>query len=294
MKSRISVALRAAITATVCLSLVVVPQSRVAAMDVKSAAEYKAEALRFDNAIRAMAGITTMKLETPDDLKAALAIVERESGNVTLLLSKLVAMGLADSTVVAAVKKRGPTAKEAEAFFKAIIADPQKVLNLEGGSALSTRMRSVITSSAETLKRAGTRLREAADKIKTRGSTGSEGGNEMRLVRASYSVATGASAGPSVFAVAVGLVDPLTVAAAAAIYVVAVIFAAAFILQLVEVIKNVVTPEGQRRVERCLADARARLDRCWAEARQQPWPSDLAALAACDAFYLLDVASCYT
>jgi hypothetical protein len=288
MKRRISVALRAAITATVCLSLVVVPQSRVAAMDIKSAAEYKAEASRFDNAIRAMAGITTMKLETPDDLKAALAIVERESGNVTLLLSKLVAMGLADSTVVAAVKKKGPTAKEAEAFLKAIIADPQKALELEGASALSTRMRSAIASSTDTLRRAGARLREAADKIKARGSTRSEGGNEMRVVRASYSVATGASAGPSVFAT-----DPMTVIFAALVIFYAVVFAVAFIAWLGQVIKNAATPEGQTRVERCLADERAWRDRCRADARQQPWPLDIAALAACEAAWLVKIAACY-
>jgi hypothetical protein len=253
-------------------------------MDVKTEATYKAEALRFDNAIRAMAGIITMKLETPDDLKVARAIVERESGNVTLLLSKLVAMGLSDSTFVAAVKKKGPTAKEAEALFKAIVADPQKALELDGGRALHTRMRSVIASSADTLRRAGARLREAADKIKTRGSTGSEGGNEMRLVRASHFVATGATARPPVLAV-----DPVLVAFAATLIVIAVVY----IAYLAVLVKNVVTPEALTRLERCLAEARARRDRCWADARQQPWPLDLAALAVCDADWLLAMAACY-
>lgn len=137
-----------------------------AAIEVKSETQYRSEASRFTRALSAVDAIATMKLETGDDLKNAIAILDRERPNLKLHRSKLITMGLSDSTFTGAVKKRAPELKSAEALLKEIQADPKTVLKLDGAESLKTRIQRAAEEDAATLRRVAERLKEAAERIK--------------------------------------------------------------------------------------------------------------------------------
>jgi hypothetical protein len=137
-----------------------------ASSEVKSETQYRSEAARFTRALSAVAAIATMKLETGDDLKKAIAILDRERPNLKLHRSKLITIGLSDSTFTGAIKKRAPEHKSAEALLKEIQADPKTVFKLEGAESLKTRIQRSAEADAATLRRVAERLKEAAEKIK--------------------------------------------------------------------------------------------------------------------------------
>ncbi|HLF83670.1 MAG TPA: hypothetical protein VI837_05790, partial [Blastocatellia bacterium] len=109
--------------------------------------------------MRAIAGISTMKLETTEDVKRAIAILDRERPNLKLFFSKLVVMGLSDSTFSNAVKKKMPDKQAAESFLKGLQADHKAVLRLDGAESLATRLQRSAESDAAILRRAGERLK---------------------------------------------------------------------------------------------------------------------------------------
>jgi hypothetical protein len=202
-----SVTLRAGIATALCLSFAMNLPARLssgaatpAVADPKTESQYRAEASRYDAAIRAIAGIATMKLDTPDDLRKALDILKREGPNLKFNRSKLVVLGLSDSTFSNAVKKKTPNKQAAEAFAKEVNADPKVVLKLDGAESLQTRMRSSNESDAATLRRAGEKLKEAAGKIKktAQGSRGRGVGvtDEFKVIRAGFSETEQPAAAP--------------------------------------------------------------------------------------------------
>ena len=194
--------LRVGIATTLCLSFLIYPELRVssagltatrAAADLKSESQFRSEAARFDAAIRAINGISTMKLETGDDLKRAIAILDRERPNLKFHRSKLVVLVLGDSIFMNAVKKKAPDKQTAEAFAKELNANRQAIFKLDGAESLKTRIRGSVESDAATLRRAGGKLKEAAQKLKKAGQGGTApnlGANrEFKVIRASFSQA---------------------------------------------------------------------------------------------------------
>jgi hypothetical protein len=196
------VTLRAGI-ATLCLSFVSYPTVRLSfavgatglvTSDLKSESQFRSEAARYDAAIRAISGITTMKLETGDDLKKALAILDRERPNLKLHFSKFVVLGLSDSTFSGAVKKRVSDQQAAEAFAKELEANHKAILMLDGAEALRARIRRSAESDAAVLRRAGERLKEVAAKLKKAAQQGAAPGlgvtDEFRVIRTGFGGAT--------------------------------------------------------------------------------------------------------
>lgn len=169
-----SVSLRGGTATALCLTFLIYLPLRVssvgavarAAADLKSESQFRSEASRYERAIRAIAGIATMKLETQADLKLAIAILDRERPNLKLSFSKLVVMAFTDSTFSSAVKKKIPDKQTAESFLRGLQADHKAVLKLDGAESLATRLRRSAESDAAILRRAGERLKEAAEKIK--------------------------------------------------------------------------------------------------------------------------------
>lgn len=198
MKIANSVTLRAGIAAALCISFLIYLPLRVssagtaahAAIDVKSESQYRSEATRYGSAIRAISGIATMKLETGEDLKKALAILDRERPSLKLHFSKLVVLGLSDSTFSSAVKKRASDERAAEAFAKELEADRKTILKLDGAEALKARIQRSAESDAAVLRRAGERLKEASEKLKRAGQRGAAPGlgvrDEFRVIRAAF------------------------------------------------------------------------------------------------------------
>ena len=192
-----SVMLRAGTVMALCSSLLLYPALRVSAslatarVEVKSESQFRSEAALFNRAISAVATIATMKLDTGEDLKRAIAILDRERPNLKLHRSKLVAASLSDSTLIAAVKRRATDARSAESLIKELEADPKNVLKLAGADALRSRLQQSAETDAATLRRVAQRLKEAGEKFQKatqgRAAIRDADPNELRFTRVSFS-----------------------------------------------------------------------------------------------------------
>jgi hypothetical protein len=299
MKIANSVTVRVFIATALCVSFLIYPQMRissvaaVAADEPKSESQFKSEAARYERAIRAIGGIATMKLDTADGLKQAIAIVDRERPNLKLYRSKLVAMAIGDSTFVSAVKKVAANESAAETFLKNLNADRKIVLNLEGTKSLQTRMERSIEGDAAILRQAGERLKAAADSFKPtsqqRGApdSRSQDGYTFVRVRADETRPFG-----SPVSSVLPPVDPVTIIAGIAIAA-AVIVAGVFAVTAIRnLYNNTFTEEGRDEVAECQKDADDRLGACVSAANKQFFPFNLPLLAACDAQWLISQAKC--
>jgi hypothetical protein len=193
-----SVMLRAGTVMALCSSLLLYPALRVSAslatarVEVKSESQFRSEAALFNRALSAVASITTMKLDTGEDLKRALAILDRERPNLKLHRSKLVAASLSDATLIAAVKRRATDARSADSLIKELEADPKNVLKLAGAEALRSRLQQSAETDATTLRRVAQRLKDAGEKLQKaaqiRSSTRDDQ-NELKFTRVRFSKA---------------------------------------------------------------------------------------------------------
>ncbi len=297
------VELRAAIAAALCLSIIY-PQLRVSyaatpgpAADVKSESQLRAEASRYDAAIRAIAGITAMKFDTPEDLKKAVAILDRERPNLKLHRSQYLVIGLSDSSFVSAVRKKLPNKQAAEAFVQQLTADAKIALTVDGAPALKTRLQQRIAADAATLRKAGERLKEAAAKFKKASQASLTPRHEttagFKLIKAGYSDAPLSIALPEPAAMPV--LDPASIA----VIIVTVIVLTAFYYGLFTIIGpyyGIGTEEDKDQVAECQQETDGRYASCVAEARDLPsgLPFFLreTAQAACYADWLVRQAAC--
>lgn len=175
MKNTLSIPYCAVIATAVCASLLFYPLLRVSGsalitptprIEIKSETQFRSEAALYTRAFNAIAAIATMKLDTGDELKKALSILDREQPNLKFQRSKLVTTALSDSTLIGAVKKRATDQKSAEALVRELEADPQAVLKLEGAGALRTRLQRSAESDAGVLRAVAERLKAISDKLK--------------------------------------------------------------------------------------------------------------------------------
>lgn len=275
-----SIKLRPGIATALCIAFVIYLPLRVAsagaahaAADLKSESQFRTEAGRYDAAIRAIGGIATMKLETPDDLKKALDILKREHPNLKLHHSKLVVLALSDTTLVSAVKKRVPDKRAAETYVRELDADPKSVLKLNGAESLASRIQRSREADAATLRRATDKLKEAAEKIKNARNAGMPPQygptDELKLIRASFSTDTqpaishDASLAPPL--------DPVSTVIASiliAVFVVAVLYPLALAITLP--IVKLVTIEDPDEFAECQQRRDDILSRCLLEANNLP------------------------
>ena len=288
---------REVISTVLCLGFLIYLPLRVssaetaaagAVVDLKTESQFRSEATTYDGAILAIGGIASMKLETPDDLKKALAILERERQKLKLHRSKLISIGIGDATLAGAVKKIAPDRQSAEALVKRLQADPKAVLKLDGAESVTTRIRRRAEADAATLRRVAARLKEAAEKIKAN-QTGWEpgsGAGEFRVLRAGFNAAEAEVTNPAPHPFATYMQDPLTIVFVSVVLAVYVFVAAKIII-------NLTVEEERDQVAECLAATDANLTACVATARLQPFPINLAAELLCYEVYLLRVAECY-
>jgi hypothetical protein len=159
--------IKAAGVTALCLSFVLCPLPRASASaPPKTEAQYKAEAARYDSAVRSVSSIADAKLETADDLRRAVAVIERARPGLRLLLSKVVASALADSAFAAAVRRRASDKPSAETLLKELSADRNAVLRLGGAEQLKTHLLASTEKDSAAFKRAGARLKEAAERVR--------------------------------------------------------------------------------------------------------------------------------
>ena len=294
-----SVTLRAGIATALCIAFVIYLPLRVSsaaaahvAIELKTESQYRSEATRYGGAIRAIAGIATMKLETRDDLKNARAILDRERPNLKFHRSKFVVMAISDSTFADAVKKMGSDKRAAEAFAKEGAADSRVVLKLDGAESLRTRIRRSAEADAAILRRAGERLKEAAQKIRqvSQGAaTGFGATGEFKVIQAGFSEASQPNA--ALETPAMSAQDPLTIIA---------ILWIAFIVLLptVSIIVILARYAGEEedidQVAECQETADNRYLSCVSEANDLPPLVSDVAKAACYGDWLINQAGCLT
>lgn len=297
-----SVWVRVVIATALCLSFVVYPQLRLSsvhasagpAADVKSESQLRSEASRYDAAIRAIGGIASMKLDTPEDIKNAVVVLNRERPNLRFHRSKFVLIGINDSAFVSALRKKFPTKAAAETFGKQLTADTKLANTVEGAETLKTRIRQSIDSDAATLRRAADRLKEAAARFKRAQlspAPGSTGG--FNVLKAGFIDVSKTSAVPET--PGMPIIDPLSVV----IIVVAVI---AYSLIIYQGLKwygpsiGIGTEEDKDQVADCQNATDDRYSRCLNEASDLPSGLPFfvreVAQAACYADWLSRQAAC--
>jgi len=282
------VTLRVGIATTLCLSFVIYPQLRVSsaritanrgAADLKSESQFRSEAARYDAAIRAIAGIGTMKLETGEDLKKAIAILKRESPNLKFQLSRFVVTALDDRTFTAAAKRKAPDKQAVEAFAKELGADPKAIFKVGGADSLKTRLSQSSQSDSALLRKVGTRLKEAAERIRRANqSTGRFFGvqEDLKVMRVSFAdhrhaaraEASDIAAAPSFLIIP--LITYAIVVAAVLFYTVVVADLVGLTTAIGNVAENFGSEERRDEVAECQEKADDRYLTCVAEANRLP------------------------
>lgn len=280
--------LRAVVATVLCASFVMHPQLQVVTTkaapvtEIKSDSQYKNEASLYEGALRAIAGIATMKLDTPDELKQALAIFDRARPNLMFFSSKLVVIARNDPTFSNAVKKKTSTKQAAQTFLAALKADPKIVSELDGAASLTTRLQQIAQADAASLRRVAERLKEVAEKIKktSQAKASHDLSLTINLIRAGFKTSSTGSANPSTMPtpdVIVGLI----------------LFAAAVVLIIIVFKEFTAPPAGPDPVAECLlGPINERYQRCLNDASNLPFPLDSAAKAVCVAAYLAETAAC--
>lgn len=116
------------------------------------------DAVRYGNAITAIGSIASMRLDTEDQIRAALAILDRESPNLKFHPSRLVVQAANHPAFAAAVKRAAPSRAAAEALIKELRADPKAVLRLDGTQLLGVQLRESVQKDVATIRRVGMHL----------------------------------------------------------------------------------------------------------------------------------------
>lgn len=180
--------LRAATVALTSLGLLTAPMAPALAAtaaaprtigDIKPASAFRAEAARYDQAVKAIGSIGTMSLRTPADLENASNIIRRHSASLRLLTSKLVTAAYDDPTFTMAIARNFRTESSARAFGQKVMTDPRSVEQLEGVSVLKRRMYDLTNANAAALQKTAENLRVATQRI-----TGNAGGVQPRYLPA--------------------------------------------------------------------------------------------------------------
>lgn len=268
---------KATIAAVVCVSLLVFPYRVGTSMvgtpvTLKSESQFRTEASLYDGAIRAISGILTMKLETQDDLKAALGIVERQRPNLKLFRSKLVVIAFSNSTFSAAAKRKMPT-KEAAITLLTSLNDRTKVTTIAGFDEVKNQMKTRAETDAAVLRRASDRLKTAGERLK---SAEHHSRGAFFPTRASFSGSHESNLNPA------AAQDPLTFILFLAVVSVAVIAVVAF----GSGVANSVTDEGRDAV----ADCQDRADQNYSQCVASSIP--FTGRIACAAILLAEQALC--
>jgi hypothetical protein len=101
----------------------------------------RSDAVRYEQAMRAIDGVASMPLENPEVLKQALAIIDQEWSNLKFQASKLIAFVVNDYTFTVSLKRACPDKSTAEALFGRLSANPRAVLyELNGAQVLNMRL----------------------------------------------------------------------------------------------------------------------------------------------------------
>ncbi len=305
--------LRPVMAATLCFAFVLYLPSRLSVASgatkatsapaaLKSESQYRIEATRYVAAIRAISGIGTMRLDTVEDIKKALDILKRERPNLKFHRSKLVTLGLSDTTFANGVKKRAFDKQAAEAFAKELAADRKRVLKIDGADSLGTRLRRSDESDAAVLRQAAEKLKAASERLKKTAqkhtAPGGYSTTDFKPVKATFHTEESMDANESLRSAWQGraktdfeFTEDHTIAlAVTAVVLITVVVGAALI-------RNIFTDEGRDAIEECLKENDDRRERCIADLGNLTYldllnPFFVAAIALCETDWMVRAAAC--
>jgi hypothetical protein len=126
----------------------------------------EAQARRYDIAMSAVSRIATMRLDTLDQAKAALGLVDGAGADLRHQPTKLLHLIRSDATFGAAVRSACPDAASAGRFAKSLRADPGAVFALDGGAAVALRVRESLQADGRTMARIAHRFKEARRRMR--------------------------------------------------------------------------------------------------------------------------------
>ena len=293
-----SLILRLITAAAICLSITLYPALRLrAAMPVvlpyaaKTEADFKSEAKSYQAAIKAIGGINSLKVDTPDGMKQALTILENSRANMKFFRSNLVAIGLTDTTFMSAVKKAVPDQAAAETVLKNLIKDVNAVLTIEGSRTLASRLQSTAEADSKILLGVSERIKNGADAIKKTAQHRTNSRSDAHHSR-KRSVATPTLAVDTAASTINPMLDPLTGLAIVALIVGVAIVALFAVRAIVNLWENLFSAKGRDAVADCQSQADSRLLECNRVADQLTFPFDLSARAVCYSQWLIDQSQC--
>jgi hypothetical protein len=275
--------------------------SAAATLNLKSESQLKTEAGLYDTAIREISRLADLKLANPDTSKTALSIIDKQAPNLKFGRSKLIALGLGNSTFVSAVKAKGADKKSTEQFGQELSKDPNSILKLNGASAVADQIRNSAAADIAKLQKVAQLLRQAGADIKAKAHHAVKARSTATVSEAALTLPpAGLTTEQIVILVVVVaviafpplgivLVDISSPAVAGVIAAALVAEAALLVARLVE---NAGTDKGRDRVAECEDNAAARKRHCISEAGDLPFPISIAAEDACYAQWLLDAAVC--
>src|SRR6476660_8756407 len=151
-----------------CYSHPILTTAVAAASEIRSESQLRTEASLYDAAIADIQKGISIKLETADDLKAANALLKKAIPNLRFNRSKLVVLGMSDSTFSSAVKERTRDSKTTEEFARVLANDPNEILKLNGATTLQSRLTRSLESDVTLLQNVAARLKKAADAVKAK------------------------------------------------------------------------------------------------------------------------------
>ncbi|PWT94237.1 MAG: hypothetical protein C5B55_03035 [Blastocatellia bacterium] len=276
--------------------------SAPAAPELRTESQLRSEASLYDAAIREISKGTTIKLDTVDDLKAAIGLFSKQIPNLKYNRSKLVVLGLSDSTFVNAVKERTRDSKTTDAFAKELANDPNSVLTLNGASALRSRLGQALDSDVTLLRTVAARLKKASADLKTKIKANHSNARpdltahdpSLESVEARLASPQDASYTTTVVAIVTLVYVPGAFTLVAALAILASgplsLVGAAFILG--KLVENVGTDSGRDKIAQCEDQAKKTYDACRVDADKQCCGLAVLFEADCLSDWLINSAAC--
>lgn len=270
-------------------------------LNLKSESQLKSEAGLYDAAIREISRIADLKLANPENSKTAQTIIDKHLPNLKFSRSKLVVLGLGESSFVSAVKAKGGDKKSLDQFAQDLSNDPNSILKLNGAAAVADRIRTSADADITKLQKIAALLKQAGGDIKASAHHAARGRSTFNPLPAAPTllpagltteqvvilvVVVAVIAFPPLGLVLVDIAAPV----AAAVYAAAIVAGA--VLMVARLVENVGTEKGRDRVAECQDRVESKKRRCISEAGDLPYPINIAAADACYAQWLLDAAVC--
>jgi len=148
----------------VLLAAVVAAQPAAAATfaELKPAAQVRAEAALYDQAVKAMNSLAATRIVTLADFANARKLFATHAGNMRYAAVRMVALGYQDARYAKAIAAQLTSAAAAESFAKRLAADYRVASRLDGAAELRLRMAAALQANTAAYQRALDTMHAAA------------------------------------------------------------------------------------------------------------------------------------